>query len=326
MTIHQARRLFLVLIGIVVFGAGAAESAGQETPGPEKVSAAHLPNPWRIHAKVISGGLPEGPEAFAELQRLGIKTIISVDGAKPDVKLAKEYGLRYVHLPHGYDGVPEERAAELAKAVRDLPGPIYIHCHHGKHRSPAAATVACVGAGLLPPERARGVLEAAGTSENYRGLYDSAEAARPLETAWLDALQVEYRETVKVPPMAQAMIEIEHTFDHLRAFSNNQWRKLDKQPALDPAHEALILREHYTELLRTEETKRQPAEFQQLLRDSEASAQKLEILLARWQKAGAAPPPPAEMGATFKAVSQSCVTCHQSYRDVPQGEKRRSTR
>ena len=115
----------------------------------EKLTARHLPNPVRVHEKVISGGLPEGDAAFAELKELGIKTVISVDGAKPDVPLAEKYGLQYVHLPHSYDGVPEQRAKELAKAVRDLPGPIYIHCHHGKHRSPAASAVACVGAGMI---------------------------------------------------------------------------------------------------------------------------------------------------------------------------------
>ena len=82
-----------------------------------KVDAPHLPNAYRIHEKLISGGLPEGDEAFAELKELGIKTVISVDGAKPDLAMAKKYGMRYVHLPHGYDGVPDERGAELAKAV-----------------------------------------------------------------------------------------------------------------------------------------------------------------------------------------------------------------
>jgi hypothetical protein len=91
----------------------------------EKIEAKHLSNPVRVHEKVISGGLPEGDEAFAELKDLGIKTVISVDGAKPDVATSKKYGMRYVHLPHGYDGVPEQRGKELAKPVRDLPGPIY---------------------------------------------------------------------------------------------------------------------------------------------------------------------------------------------------------
>jgi len=76
-----------------------------------KLPAKHLPNAYRLHEKVISGGQPEGAEAFAELRALGVKTIVSVDGAKPDVELARTYGLRYVHLPIGYNGVPAERAS-----------------------------------------------------------------------------------------------------------------------------------------------------------------------------------------------------------------------
>src|SRR5262245_42817749 len=116
----------------------AAGAVSPSTAKPEKLAVEHLPNAYRITDKVISGGLPEGDAAFQELADLGVKTVISVDGMKPDVETAKKHGLRYVHLPHGYDGVPSERVLELAKAVRELPGLIYIHCHHGKHRSPAA--------------------------------------------------------------------------------------------------------------------------------------------------------------------------------------------
>jgi protein tyrosine phosphatase (PTP) superfamily phosphohydrolase (DUF442 family) len=299
----------------------AAAPAEPVNAAPEKVAAEHLPNPWRLHPNVISGGLPEGDAAFKELADLGVKTVISVDGAKPDVATAKKYGLRYVHMPHGYDGVPEQRAKELAKAVRDLPGPIYIHCHHGKHRSPAAATIACVGAGLLSPDAAVGVLKAAGTSENYRGLYQSAEAARKLDDALLTELQVEYPESVKVPPIADAMIDIEHTHDHLKSLAANEWARLEKQPDLDSAHEALLLREHYTELLRTDEIKQQPEGFQKMLAESETAAQTLETLLAEWKKAGSPVPPSEEIGKAFATVTQSCTACHKTYRDVPLGEK-----
>ncbi|MGE0610114.1 MAG: hypothetical protein AB7O62_23685, partial [Pirellulales bacterium] len=78
-------------------------------PLPRRLPVEHLPNAIRLHPKVVSGGQPEGEAAFAELRDLGIKTVISVDGARPAVPLAKKYGLRYVHLPHGYDGVPEQR-------------------------------------------------------------------------------------------------------------------------------------------------------------------------------------------------------------------------
>src|SRR5690349_14774854 len=51
---------------------------------PERLPVAHLPNALRVHEKVISGGLPEGENGFRELAELGVQTIISVDGARPD--------------------------------------------------------------------------------------------------------------------------------------------------------------------------------------------------------------------------------------------------
>ena len=135
----------LILAGVVclagcisqnesVAPASTSEQASVTDAFPHKLTTAHLPNAVQIHQKVISGGQPEGEAGFAELARLGIKTVISVDGARPDVATAQSFGLRYVHLPHGYDGIPSERALELAKAVREFDGPIYIHCHHGKQR------------------------------------------------------------------------------------------------------------------------------------------------------------------------------------------------
>src|SRR5262245_11928799 len=107
-------RSFAVILVVCLVGCGAQQPAPSKPQSPaadkaaappaakiEKLESKHLPNPIRVHEKVISGGLPEGDAAFAELQELGIKTVISVDGAKPDVALAKKYGMRYVHLPHG---------------------------------------------------------------------------------------------------------------------------------------------------------------------------------------------------------------------------------
>lgn len=185
-------------------------------PAPHRIVAKHLPNPIRVCAKVVSGGLPEGDAAFQELKALGIKTVVSVDGMTPDVKTARKYGMRYVHLPHGYDGVPADRAIELAKAVRDLEGPIYIHCHHGKHRSPAAASVACVGAGLIPPSQSMAVLKLAGTSPAYRGLFESARTAKPIDPQALDRLNADFPESTKIPPLAAAMVAIDQTNEHLK--------------------------------------------------------------------------------------------------------------
>ncbi len=286
---------------------------------PEKIGAKHLPNAIRLHEKVISGGQPDGEPAFEELAALGVKTVISVDGATPEVDLAKKHGLRYVHLPHGYDGIPEERAQQLAKAVRDLPGPIYIHCHHGKHRSPAAATVACVSAGMMQPSEALAVLKTAGTSENYRGLYQSAENARRLDDALLDALVVEFQETEKIPLMAESMVAVEHTFDHLKTIAAAGWKPTAKHPDIDPPHEVLLLREHFTELLRTDEVQQQPERFRQLLTESETAATELEAVLRA--ATDAMPADLKVLAEKFDVISKNCTACHREFRDVPLGEK-----
>jgi protein tyrosine phosphatase (PTP) superfamily phosphohydrolase (DUF442 family) len=276
----------------------------------------------RVHENVISGGLPEGDEAFAELAALGVKTVISVDGAKPDVATAEKHGLRYVHLPHGYDGIPDERAAMLAKAVRDLPGPIYIHCHHGKHRSPAAAVVGCIGAGLITEDSALSVLELAGTSPNYRGLYQSAENTQRIDQAKLDALPNDFPATVDPSPLAEAMVQLEHTHDHLQALAANSWQMIAAKPDLDAAHEALLLREHYTEMLRTNEVMALDARFVELMREGETFAQTLETELAAWKKAGSDQPVPPPVAESLAKLTQNCKACHQQFRDVPLGEKK----
>lgn len=290
------------------------------TPGKEpaakieKLTARHLPNPIRVHAKVISGGLPEGDAAFAELKDLGVKTLISVDGAKPDVATATKYGMRYVHLPHSYDGVPEQRAKELAKAVRDLPGPVYIHCHHGKHRSPAASAVACVGAGFITHNDAANLLKVAGTSATYRGLYQSADAAKALDKALLDELQAEFPATAKLPAMAETMVEIEHIYDRLQAIERAGWKTPADMPALVPDHEALLLREQFTELLRTKELRAKPEKFQTLTKEAEALCLQLQEMLKK-------DPDMAAASKVLLAISNNCKVCHTAFRDVPLKEK-----
>ena len=285
---------------------------------PQKLDSKLLPNALQLNKKVISGGLPEGDAAFQELQTRGVKTVISVDGVKPDVVTAHKYGMRYIHLPHGYDGVPANRSLELAKAVKEFPGPIYIHCHHGKHRSPAAAAVACITAGMLPPESGSEVLEAAGTSENYRGLYRSVAEAHPVSDQVLNDTKADFPEIAKLPPMAEAMVAIEHTHDHLKAIAASDWKTPAYHPDLDPSHEALLLKEHFVELLRTEAVKKEPAQFQKMLRESQNAAEELETAL----NSSAEPESRSSTAKqAFNRLSQNCATCHKQFRDVPLQDK-----
>ena len=78
--------------------------------GARPVEAAGLHNVFQLNERLYSGGGPEGDSGFASLKKLGVKTVISVDGARPDVARARAHGLRYVHVPIGYRGVPQAQA------------------------------------------------------------------------------------------------------------------------------------------------------------------------------------------------------------------------
>jgi hypothetical protein len=318
---NQAVRHFCIAICLTLtLAIGVAHSTDPIAPGVPTVThqnASHLPNLVAIHAKVFSGGIPQGVAAFEELKRLGVQTIISVDGATPDVASAKAVGIRYVHLPHGYDGISTARARELAQAVHALPGPIYIHCHHGKHRSPAAAAVACVGARLIAPEAAIEILSLSGTSPQYRGLYESARAAQPLTDQELSLEQDTFVSQAKLPALAETMVAIEQTFDRLQELSVNGWRPIDSHPDLEPAHESLLLCEHYKELERMESVQA----FRALVVTGERLADRLEQDLSAWTRNGRTPERLPEFDRQLQELSQNCKACHTLFRDVPLSEQ-----
>jgi protein tyrosine phosphatase (PTP) superfamily phosphohydrolase (DUF442 family) len=317
---HLSRQAFFyswLVIGACLLSSPVLPAQDQAIPPTllEPLKSDRLPNALRLNQRLISGGQPEGEAAFAELKELGIQTVISVDGATPDVATAEKFGLRYVHLPHGYDGIPAARAAELAKAIRDLPGPIYLHCHHGKHRSPAAAATACRALGWVDEQQAAEVLKRAGTSPHYIGLFAATRQTRPLDPAHLDRLDVEFRSTVPLPEVAEAMVAMELHFDRLEKLAANNWQPLPTHPDLKPEHEALLLRERYTELLRTESVQAEPHAYQEQLRAGEQLAIALEGLL----RERIAPKGGLELARQMHALKANCTGCHRQFRDQPSG-------
>ena len=69
-------------------------ASAEEGPG--------LHNVYHLSDSIISGSEPAGRAAFEELAAMGVKTILSVDGAVPDAETASELGMRYVHVPIQY--------------------------------------------------------------------------------------------------------------------------------------------------------------------------------------------------------------------------------
>ena len=274
---------------------------GCSPPPTAQAPALALHNVIRVGPSLWSGSGPDGEEAFAELKRMGIRTIISVDGAVPEVALAQKHGLRYVHLPVGYYGIPRGRVLELAKAVRDLPGPVYVHCHHGKHRGPAAA--AAIRLCLDPtytPEEAERYLKGAGTDPHFNGLFGLPRTLKRPTADELDRASSEFPPMARVPDLAKRMVEIDARWDTLKAGKDAGWPKPGES-----AGEALLLLENYREMARLPEAGAD--EFEKHRGAAEAEATKLERAL-RTSNTG-------DANAAFTASKALCVRCHDDFRD-----------
>lgn len=290
------------------------EEGGSESA---RIAAPGLHNVYRVTADLFSGGNPEGEEGFRSLMGLGVKTVISVDGARPDVATAHKFGLRYVHLPFGYDGIPRYQVLRLARAVRDLPGPFYVHCHHGKHRGPAAAASIhlCMDE-ECSVERAVAEMKRAGTDPHYTGLYAVPKTLVRPTHAELDRVPADFPEVAEVPGMAQVMVEIDARWENLKLVRAAGWATPTDHADLDPAHEALQLVEQHREAGRLGRVEGRTGEFRRWMADAEDNVEALEGLLRAGRDDRRKDRPSSERA--FRKVEESCAKCHAKYRNLPQ--------
>jgi hypothetical protein len=268
-----------------------------------------LPNVFPVTQKLWSGGLPEGDAGFDELESLGIKTIISVDGAAPDVARARARGMRYVHLPVAYHGIGRVEQLALARAVQDLDGPIYLHCHHGMHRGPAAAASAAVVLGSLTPAEGELFLRTAGTAPSYAGLYRCVREAAPADPVALAAAPAAFPEVAQTPGFIKAMAAAQDAYDHLAEIEDAGWMAPPAHPDLVPIDEAGRLENLLRAMTGDPEVAQYPAAFAGALAEATRLAQELEDAIA-------ARAPAARLTARLKAVNDSCKSCHVQYRDT----------
>uniref|UniRef100_A0A7C2K1V3 DSP-PTPase phosphatase fused to NAD+ Kinase domain-containing protein n=1 Tax=Schlesneria paludicola TaxID=360056 RepID=A0A7C2K1V3_9PLAN len=268
----------------------------RQTMAVERLDALALPNLHRLTDRIFSGGSPQGEAGLDELVALGVKTVISVDGEAPHAEEAAQRGLRYVHLPIGYDGVPRERLVELLSAVRSLPTPVYIHCHRGLHRGPAAAVAVCRLIADLDAPAAEKLLEDLGTARQYPGLYTSVEQIEPVTADDLRQHPADRLPSVaEVPPLAAQMVEIEAHWQKLS-------RKLEAAMEWDEALKADVV--VLEELLR-ESNRLAGIRDPRLTYGFQVTDKLLRYVTNR-------PPSTAR-----RDIQHRCDGCHQRFRDQP---------
>ncbi len=258
--------------------------------------------------RIGQGAQPKGEIAFKHLAALGYKMVISVDGALPEVELAAKYGLRYVHIPIGYDGVPREKALRMIKAVQVAKGPVYFHCHHGKHRGPAGSMQACMAIDGISHDVARKRLKISGTSPKYEGLYrDVAAFKQPTAKELASVTDKDLPSRVKPKGEQAAMVDVSMKFEYLAESRDLKWKALPDHPDVSPPHEARMLWETYREMARLEKVKARSEDYRVMLTKSEEAA----IALEKAIRAG-------DVDAAdkhFKVIKKLCNDCHAPYRN-----------
>ena len=309
---HKGGRIMwqmLVLAVVTLLFSQASHAGAADDVKPQPITLPGIHNAFRVTGRILAGSQPENNLSFAALAKVGVKTIISVDGEKPAVEEAKKHGLRYVHLPIGYDGIPAARIAELARAAAPEAGKIFIHCHHGKHRGPAAAGIICEAVAGWTPVQAEAWLRQAGTADDYPGLYRSVREFAMPTAAQLAAVGA-LPEVAKTPPFVDAMVSLGEWFDQMKAELRGDWDAKNTTGRRLAAHTTRALIEGLHELARTGDMASRPEDFRRLLADSEKSANAIFGLMIMEDNSTA-----AALHTELNRLTQSCTACHKAYRN-----------
>ncbi len=132
----------LLVIGLagVVFFAPVLSGCKKETTPPaptpaEKIELAGCGNLYKVSDTLYRGEQPSA-EGFAELEKLGIKTVVNLRSLHSDRAKLKGTDLAYEHIRmEAWDPEQEEIEEFLAIATDKTKQPVFVHCLHGADRT-----------------------------------------------------------------------------------------------------------------------------------------------------------------------------------------------
>jgi tyrosine-protein phosphatase SIW14 len=136
---HGSRRSGVaVIILLLALVAAASPARMTETPGVS------IKNFGRVNDHYYRGSQPS-QEEFAQLKRLGIKTVIDLrkDSVPEAPDWVKGLGMQYFNIPlkASVPATEEQTAYFLSLVNNPANWPVYIHCKGGRHRTGALTAV-----------------------------------------------------------------------------------------------------------------------------------------------------------------------------------------
>ncbi len=273
---------------------------------PSPVELTGVENAYQLGPRLWSGGEPHGDAAFAALAAAGVRTVVSVDGARPDIEAARRHGLQYIHIPIGYDGVPPQATAALASLAVPRGEGIFVHCHHGKHRGPTAAALIARSTGVWDAPTAEAWQKLAGTSPDYPGLYRCVREFQMPDVAALVAAAKSRVPVVTPRGLVDAMVHIDGHTEALADMKAAGWQPIPAAPDESPVQVARLLHEQFHEGVRLHLGPSDPA-FIEAMKASESAAASLESALRNLDKPAA--------DAAWKQIKDGCTSCHRQWRN-----------
>ena len=260
-----------------------------------------------LEGGIYTGAAPADAAAFAALAALGVNTVVCVDSVQPDIELAAEYGLSYIHIPVDYDEINEHALLSIKRMIVERPEDVfYVHCHHGKHRGPAVAAIAWRQRSGCSLDSSLKVLELAGTSKAYPGLWSAVsnwQDPKAPEAQWPALYAV-----AQIESFAGGMAKLDRNWDHIKLLHKNNWQVPSSHPDLVVVNEARQTRD-----LLSGCAEGIPAElagdinFEKRINQSVALADDMYQALVH-KKSEA-------VEDSYKELKSSCVYCHRKYRN-----------
>jgi len=295
---------------------GTAYDAASTVVLPETAPEEHtgLHNVYRLSDRIISGGEPESPDALAAIADMGVKTILSVDGKVPDAQTAASLGMRYVHVPIQYKGITDEELLQITKTFRELEGPFYVHCFHGKHRGPSAAAVGRVALDGVPREQALAEMRQwCGTSKKYEGLYGVVAMGALPDAETTAAYEFDFPAAQKLDGVAGLMVHVSRAYDRIKAMQRNAWQVNPDHPDIDPVNESAILVSLFTQAHELDEVRAADDDYRAWIDASIDQAASLREVVGAAREAGDGDW--AASDAAFAGLDATCDACHAAYRN-----------
>ena len=127
---------------LLLFLALAAGSAGAQAPGaPERNAewATPLPHVSNLHqvTPVLYRSAKLDSADVAQLQTLGVKTVISLRSFHSDTQVLDGSGIRAVRIPINTWAIRDKHVIATMRSIRaaEQQGPVLLHCLHGADRT-----------------------------------------------------------------------------------------------------------------------------------------------------------------------------------------------